>query len=848
MFLRTALLVAVFTLLAAAVAPAAVVAGWEFDKGPAGWRDEAGSAPQTNEAGTLWPGSAEGVSLRSPAMNVPAQAFQVVELSASAGAYGLAHLLWQGESHTGAATGWQGAVPVQVPPDGQLHQLRLLPLWQNLRAVTSLRLVGPPGLGLRVRSLRLVGQDAAPVNQSEWQFANRVQAGQWLPLVGLAVLRQQADGMQIRLEEPETLLASPPLLVPTYQYEWLSAELTSREAVQAGVRWATTTQRGLQGPEMTLRPGRHTYNIHAGNDRSWNGLLAGLALEVRGRPPAEVLAHALRLSNAPEGPADLQTAYAGPLEARVQVKRPFRLVWVLQNEGGQQARSVKVTAVADEGLSIPGGVTVIERMAHGVPEPITWLVKARNAGAIRLRAEWEGGALTEQVRLQPFPAEELPEAERVPPPAAKATQLLLADYQPPPAPPWGPAVLDRMLYRRPYLGDYDVTPEVVDWQVKWALENGLAGFVVPVAEGGGEVLDAFLGSRLARQAKLCLRWTAPAPTVEAGQALLQQIGPLLAGPNIVRVRDKPALIVGHALQRGAQGWGLCDLQSLAAEGQVALIACLPLNMATPDLLQKAGYVAALDLHTERLVQSPQPVLEAWEDAAARKVPHVLCLQPAWDEAMTPTRLRMLLQIALLRSQRADSQALAPVIVGDWNGEPGLEPRRPDGRQWLEIVRQATGLPETPLVLPEDVGLGPYDRSHPSPPHGWEFDTKETWTSAMGMNVLRILDGQLTGRTDSAEPAIFGGDTLLDTRRVGAAVIAMSASAGQRGRLWWRTSLRKFTLEHSLSFELITDGALHEYRLDLRQAPGWEGYLEGLRLDPSDVADAAIAVDYIRLVP
>jgi len=867
MFLRTLLLIVVFMLLAAAIAPAAEVAAWEFDKGPAGWRDEAGSAPQTSELGTLWAGSVEGVSLRSPALDVPSQAFQTVELSASAAANGLAHLLWQGESHTGSPTGWQGAVPVQVPADGQVHQLRLLPLWQNLRVIAALRLVGPPGLQLRLRSLRIVGQDAAPVSQSEWSFANRIQAGQWLPLVGLAVLRQQAEGMQVRLEEQQVLLASPPLLVPTYRSEWLSLNLTSRDAARARVQWATTAQRGLHGAALLLSPGRHTYNIHTADEPSWSGMLAGLALGVgeqfiapegampfdaaqglRNRAATEITLHELSLSNAPQGPADLRTAYAGPLEARLLSKRPFRLVWVLQNEGGEPARDVRVTVRADEGISIPVGATVIDRMDHGVPEPITWLVKAAGPGAIHLRADWDDQTLTEEVRLQPFPEQAVVAAERVPPPAAKAQNLLLAHYQAPPLPAWGPAALDRMLYRRPYLGDYEVQPEVIDWQVKWALESGLAGFVVDVARGQGEVLDAFLGSRLARQAKLCLRWTAPAPTTEAGRALLQELGPILAGPNIVRAQDKPVVIVGHALQRGPQGWGLCDLQALSAEGQVALIACLPLNMASPELLQKAGYVAALDLHTEELVQSRQPVLESWDEAAGRHVPHVLCLQPAWDEQMTPARLRTMLQIALLRSQRADSFALAPVIVGDWNGEAGLEPRRPEGRQWLEAVRQVAGLPETPLVLPEDVGLGPYDRRHPAPPRAWEFDSKETWTSAMGMNILSILGGQLTGRTDSAEPAIFGGDTMLDTRHFHTALIGLSASAGKQGRLYWRTSLRKLTLEHSLPFDLIADGAVHEYRLDLSRAPGWEGYLESLRLDPTDVAGAAIALDYIRLVP
>jgi hypothetical protein len=89
--------------------------------------------------------------------------------------------------------------------------------------------------------------------------------------------------------------------------------------------------------------------------------------------------------------------------------------------------------------------------------------------------------------------------------------------------------------------------------------------------------------------------------------------------------------------------------------------------------------------------------------------------------------------------------------------------------------------------------------------------------------------------------------MLDTRLAKAIVIGMSASAGTQARLWWRTSLRKFSRDNSLPFEIIADGAIHEYRLEVGQCPGWRGYLEGLRIDPTNAAGAAIALDYVRVV-
>ena len=835
-------------------ASARVLAEWTFTAPGSGWRDEAGSAGEVGTQGTLWPGSASGLSLRSPALNLPTEAFQSIEIGVSFEQPGLVHLLWQGQAFGRAQTGWQGPLPVETPADGKVHQLRLLPFWQNVKTIEGLRFVGPPGTRLRLVSLRLLGPDVPPGDHTSWDFTSPAQAGQWLSVGGAATLAPAAAGLQVTLNQPSALIVSPALDLPTFQYEWLSARITAPQPARAKLQWACSGSRGLHGPELALRPGTHTYNVRCGVDKSWAGSLRGLAFEVNGPPRTELTVQAVTLAAEPQGAADLATIYAGPLEATIRAGRTFCLVWALQNEGGQEARSVRLTATAGEGVIIPDGVQAVARMDHGVPEVMTWLVRASAPATVVLQAEYEGKVLREEVNLPVEPAlAETP--TQLPPPAVAPSQgvTLAALYRTPPPASIGPEALDRAVYHRPYLGDYEPSPEIMDWQIKWSLEHGLGAWVLDIGDDEqAATLDAFLSSGFSRQMQFCLRWTAPVPTVEAARELFgERLAPVLAQPNYLRLPDKsgkPVVFIANALRHTTEGWGLSDLKALSDQLPVTLVACLPLDTVNAELLQRAGYAAAVDLHTEGGFPHGASPLEDWQQAAAAGTPHLLSLQPAWNEGMTPARLQTLLRIALLRARKTDPCALPLIIAGDFNGPQSLEPRRPEGFQWLKAVADAMGLQAPTELMPEDLGLEPYDRPLPLPPSRWEFDSKESWNSGMGMSVLRIADGQLTGRTDSTEPAIFGGETSLDTRDCSAVLIGMSVSAGTEGRLYWRTNLRKFNRDNSLPIRLIADGAMHEYRLDVAGHPGWRGYLEGLRLDPTNAAGAAIALDYVRVVP
>ncbi|MEW6218226.1 MAG: fibronectin type III domain-containing protein [Thermodesulfobacteriota bacterium] len=79
---------------------------------------------------------------------------------------------------------------------------------------------------------------------------------------------------------------------------------------------------------------------------------------------------------------------------------------------------------------------------------------------------------------------------------------------------------------------------------------------------------------------------------------------------------------------------------------------------------------------------------------------------------------------------------------------------------------------------------------------------------------------------------------------------MKVSAGSVGHvLWTTTSDTAESMSKALAFTPIVDGQFHLYALDLSGHPQWAGKdIRSLRLDPTDVAGAAMAIDFIQTVP
>jgi len=52
----------------------------------------------------------------------------------------------------------------------------------------------------------------------------------------------------------------------------------------------------------------------------------------------------------------------------------------------------------------------------------------------------------------------------------------------------------------------------------------------------------------------------------------------------------------------------------------------------------------------------------------------------------------------------------------------------------------------------------------------------------------------------------------------------------------------------VGFPVITDGAWHDYAVDLRLSPGYGGVVTQIRIDPSDTSGAQFGIESIRWQP
>ncbi len=93
-----------------------------------------------------------------------------------------------------------------------------------------------------------------------------------------------------------------------------------------------------------------------------------------------------------------------------------------------------------------------------------------------------------------------------------------------------------------------------------------------------------------------------------------------------------------------------------------------------------------------------------------------------------------------------------------------------------------------------------------------------------------------------------GPALMDVsaEQYGALEIRMQVDRGRAGQVFWTSDdLPIFTEEGSLFFELAADGEFHVYRVPVADNDQWRGTIRQIRLDPTDVEDADIAIDYVR---
>jgi hypothetical protein len=505
---------------------AEVVAEWTFDRlgDLQGWQANGHLTNVVVTHGSLTcraAGSDPILELRSP-LDISASAFQVVEIRLKADRDGTAELFWSNTS-TGRYGGFaqEKSTRFNVLGDSQWRPYRLLPCWQTEGRIVRLRFDMYDGARFELDSIRVLElPTVSSTNKADFDFKKGMEGWQWLETVGEPVPFSWVGG---EFEAtPSGMLFSPPVTIDTTNRNYVSVRMAVDQGRLATLFFTSNQKPGLQSFSFPIEAdGReHTYNLDLLPAANWRGQIVALGLRPSDATNAIVRLRWLKISDQPQGPAQLKVLSFALDEALPRAGSPATLRGVVSNTGGESARGIV------SGLHLPAGLTEMNSpetesgegpLAFGDERILTWRIQAERplTNTIRLALAAVNADVASACTVVQFsPRSKLPKLSYVPEPKPVRGPFEVGVYYFPGwknSSQWQP--IQRFPERKPVLGWYrEGDPEVADWHIKWAVEHGITFFAYDWywSQGARQLEhalhDGYFKARYSHLLKFCLLW------------------------------------------------------------------------------------------------------------------------------------------------------------------------------------------------------------------------------------------------------------------------------------------------------------------------------------------------------
>lgn len=901
---------------------------WTFDRAGdlQGWQPNAHLADVEVSAGALKcrsVGSDPILELR-PLLDVPASPWQVLEVRLQADRDGTAEWFWSNTTQTRyGGFAQEKSTRFQVIGDGQWRTYRVFPFWQPEKRIIRLRLDLYDAATFAVDFLR-IAELAMPQTTAQADFDFSQGALGWQPVHG-ATLATAADGLTISSPSKDGFALAPPLRIDAEQRSFVTLRLAVDRGRHATLLFATEQTPGLQTFSFPIEADghEHTYNLDLLAASGWRGQV--IALGLRSSDAAGALARLrwLKVTDAPQGQAQLKIVSFALEDAVPRASRLVTLSAIVSNTGGETATNVRAR------LRLPPGVKLLSTSPRDVraatlgfdeeatfswriqsPTPLTGaaeVVLACDDASTHASRNTQHETTTGRASLTFTPRPRVSSTGYVPAPKPVRGPIEVGVYYFPgwkSASQWHP--IQRFPERKPVLGWYrEGDAELADWHIKWAVEHGVTFFAYDWywSQGARQLEhalhDGYFNARYRHLLKFCLLWANHnAPRTSSHDDCLgvtrYWIENYFHRPEHLTIDGKPAVIIfsPHRLTEDLGSAGVKKaFDAMRAECQRAGLKGLYLLACVGDAGQARqaateGYDAVTAYNWPGLGMSGDSnyapfatLLEGyrrnWEHILAQApIPLLLPVNGGWDSrpwhgdnnlvrfGRTPELFKRHLLDAkqLLRTSTLKSQISNLVLIEAWNewGEGSyIQPHNEFGFGYLDAIREVfTDAPKMHADLtPADVGLGPYD----VPPQEfsrtvWDFDRDDEGRSnVMDLCDVAVRDGALGGRTTGHDPAFFGPPFQARAAEVPAVLMRLRLQRADNqpfrdtAQLFWRTSRLAESEASSARFEVIGDGAWHEYRIPVAENRRWRGLITRLRLDPGTRTNVNVEVDSIQLV-
>jgi hypothetical protein len=900
------------------LAQAAELPAWDFSGKEASlWISRAHQCKVRVEDGVL-----KGVStggdpfLTSPCCLINATASQVIEFRAKNKADGRGELFWLPQGAKSAKQKW--SVSFEWIGDGQWHDYRVRPFWQAEKKIGAFRLdfvnARADGFAFELSEIRIV-EEAGPLHAGEPLWLGAA-LKDWNPVDG-ATTKVKGGLLDFHSSQSNAgVLVSPMLAVDSDMSSVVAIEMAASEGDSGTLLWASDSVSGLHSKKFKVNAdGRfHKINIDLCGDKNWKGKVLLLKLLPVDSKGGSAQLRSVRICDELQGGADVIVRQAMMANAinRAGVATPVLMQF--QNVGGQDAENVRLAVKSlPEGVRIhsaSGWDKVAEIPASRQYSHVVELISDRPVSGMAeftLKGDGLDGELV-QAKLEILPDLKLPKASYVPvPKPVKSDYDIGALY----FPGWSQISAWARVWpvapeRKPVLGWYDeANPEVVDWQIKWAVENGLNYFLVDWYWSKGyqhhdHWIKAFKQARYKSYLKFALMWANH--NAKGSHSLDDQrqvakfwIENYFNMPEYYRIDDKPVVMIWSPsnMNRDVPGGDGCrQLLELSRKmardagykGIYFIAMKWPEATWTPSVVQglkEMGFDMTSIYHfMDHGGKAENPKRFSFElvaDANAAHwkgqletgvLPFLPNLSTGWDSRpwhgdrateIYGRKVEHFQRICRDAKKFADESGVKRMVLAplnEWGEGSYAEPCAEFGFGMYEAVRNAfcekpaDGWPVN--YAPADVGLGPYDLPIPLPDTStdWTFRTgMQGWSALMGIKDCKTGDAGLSFITRSKDPALARSFDPVRARRFERMVVRMKLPVSMNGgcQLFWSSGGTP-TEGTSLVLPLAADGEFHDYTFELNKARAWRGRVSYLRFDPCSANEVAIAIDSIRLVP
>lgn len=834
-----------------------------------------------------------------------ASSHQALEIRMKADRAGTFEVFWTGTTE-GPYGGFSGEkrTAFSVSGDGQWRTYRLYPFWQREGRIVKIRLDPYDGADFAIQSIRVADFSKPAATRPRWSFTG--DSAGWSVQPGCRAAASAA-GLAATLERPDGLLIAPPLDLDTESLPYVTLSVSTRNARRAILVYATDASYGAHEVAVSLVPDgrRRTVNVDMVSSPGWAGRLRAIGIRPGSQEGDRLTLHSLALGSAPGGPAALHLQWFGLDDALPRFGGPLRVTARLANHGGQTLKSVRFDLTV-RGLPASWRQALppraVESLGFGEERELSWTATPRTPRfTLELRSpQLPGGVVRREYNLPRAGAR----AAYVPPPQPVRPDIEVGVYYFPgwrTSGQWAPIM--RFPERKPALGWYrEGEPEVIDWQIKWAVEHGITFFAYDwYWNKGARILehglhDGYLKSRYRHLLKFCLLWANHNPpntsSLEDCIAVSRYwIEHYFRLPEHLTIDGKPVMIIFQP-SRFREDMGLETtrraLEAMREECRKAglkglyLIACVGGTGDAAAALEEgydaitcynwAGINMAGSERWSPFARLIEGYRNQWNSLLEScPLPLMTPLSGGWDSRpwhgdaalvrsdRTPALFEQHLRDAKRLIESRPGRALPAILIEAWNewGEGSyIEPHREYGFGYLDAIRRVfTKGPEPHRdLVPADVRR-PLLEVTPADPSrvDWRFQRDpEGWEGTMNTTHPRVADGALMVETTSDDNALYSPPLQVRAERFRRVVVRarLTAPPGMpaedSAQLFWATRTAPTSEAASVRVPVRLDGQWREIAFEVGSNPRWRGVIIQLRLDPCNRTGVKVEVASIRL--